>query len=97
MESTLTFKDGYKFGVEKHALLEECRKQGEEFLRGRAQNKEGKYVYDIITELNTKKNELHQIEDALAGYRRYKVLHPLQYWRDEGVIAYVIMSEQRVA
>ncbi len=104
MESTLTFKDGYQFGVERHALLEECRKQGEEFLRGRARNGEGKYVYDILSELKTKENELYKTEAALprylreaapAGYLRYKVLHPLRHWRDNRDINDIILSEVR--
>lgn len=95
MESIDTFFEGYQFGKQRAADLERCRKSGAEFLAGRAQDGQGKDVYDVLDKIKRVEDEQYKTGSGLSGYLTYQLLHPIQSYRDNRDITTIILSEVR--
>ncbi len=89
------FFDGYKAGKWRAVYLQDCRKEGKEFLAGRGKNSQGKDVFDVLEQIKRMEDESYKTRSGQVGLLTYQVLHPVKSYRDSRDIGNIIVNEAR--
>lgn len=79
---------GFKDGMRRREIFDHCRKQGEEYQRGRAVDNEGRYVWDGLREVRNIEERTDLLTLRGGGF-------VLQFYRDNNLWADTIVHEVR--
>lgn len=86
---------GIKDGMRRREIFDHCRKQGEEYLQGRAVDEAGRSVWDMLREVRDIEEKTDLLTLRGGGYVFYSIFHPIQFYLDNNLWVDTIVNEVR--